>query len=364
MSNEIPQAVEEHFYRPFCSEDEITRIFNVRNADDYLLKARADYVADHVRHYRVMRRRMNVLGDKWSFSGHFRRDEFDRYLAQLSHADRNRCNPVASGYVFSTEANGEIAPTDFGDVITVSEALRYFLYYMSLAHLDHGIEVPQDVRMHAQMIALRVMLESEALDFDLDPRGTVPADLHARLVLDVTAQLEFVIGHEYAHFLLGHLDDARVSDRILARGGLDGEDPRTLRVYSHSEQRELDADIDAISRVQHSIEYQKTLVGGAILFFAFLDIYELVKNQIAPSHTVVRSHPDSLERLWNIFGRYSQSHDIDKSDVEGLLNALATYKAFLADDVAVNSDSYENYGSVYLADWRGPELIDRVDYYF
>ena len=69
MSNEIPQAVEEHFYRPFCSEDEIARIFNVRNADDYLLKARADYVADHVRHYRVMRRRMNVLGDKWSFSG-------------------------------------------------------------------------------------------------------------------------------------------------------------------------------------------------------------------------------------------------------------------------------------------------------
>jgi len=38
------------------------------------------------------------------------------------------------------------------------------------------------------------------------------------------------------------------------------------------------------------------------------------------------------------------------------------YKESLSEDVALNIESYESYGSMYLAQWRGKVLVDRVDY--
>ena len=364
MSSNIPQHLLEHFYRPFCSEDEIARIFDVQSADDYLLKTRADYVADHIRLYRIMRRRMTIVGDSWSFTEHFHRKEFDDYLGQLSDKDLQRCAGLSNGYVFSTDPNGVCADTPFGTVIMVSEALRYFLFYMSLAHFDHGIEVPVEVRMHAQMIAIRVMLESESLDFDLDPRGEFPDGLETTLSASVEASLEFVIGHEYSHHFLEHLDNSTLTNRALMYGELGGAAPPPHRIYSHKEQHEFDADIDAIARPECSTEYRLKLIYGAIVFFAFLDVYAAAKNQIAPVHASSKSHPDPIDRLWNVFRSFSETYEIDKSYVDGLLELLSVQKSYLSKNIAVNIDSYETYGSVYLADWRGPELVDRVDYYF
>jgi hypothetical protein len=43
---------EKHFFRPVCNEQEIERIFNVKNANDYLLKLRAETIVDHMRLFR------------------------------------------------------------------------------------------------------------------------------------------------------------------------------------------------------------------------------------------------------------------------------------------------------------------------
>ena len=45
---------------------------------------------------------------------------------------------------------------------------------------------------------------------------------------------------------------------------------------------------------------------------------------------------------------------------------VSYYEGIIIEDVQYNCEAYEFEGSVYLAapntEWRGPELIDRVDY--
>lgn len=43
------------WYHGICSEAEIDRILNVQNGEDYILKLRADTIADNIRLWRVYR---------------------------------------------------------------------------------------------------------------------------------------------------------------------------------------------------------------------------------------------------------------------------------------------------------------------
>ena len=46
------------------------------------------------------------------------------------------------------------------------------------------------------LIALRVMVQKEALDFEQDPRGIIPEGLDLDINDIVSKQLQFIIGHE------------------------------------------------------------------------------------------------------------------------------------------------------------------------
>ncbi|WP_392339600.1 hypothetical protein [Moritella marina] len=362
---EVPELnVLKMFYRPFCSEEEIERIFNLKSTEDYLLKARADYVTDHMRIYRVMRRRMNNAGESWSFSEHFEKKLFHKYLDNLNEVDKQTCKNISKGFVFSTDPNGVCANTEFGNVIMLSEALKYFLYFMNLAHLQFEDEVSTGVRIHAQMIALRVMLGSEALDFDLDPRGVIPDLVDEQINVLVEAQLEFVIGHEYAHHILGHLEGSNLIERQLYRTSSQSSEPDIHKIFSYMQQEEFDADTHAISKLDCDRPYKQRMLFGAVTFFSYMDLFQNVKDQISPSSSFVKTHPEPIDRLWNIYNHYGEQFDLDKDIVNSFVEGMKRQKEFLSKDIAVNIESYENYGSVYLAEWRGAELIDRVDYYF
>jgi hypothetical protein len=58
--------------------------------------------------------------------------------------------------------------------------------------------------------------------------------------------------------------------------------------------------------------------------------------------------------------------DFNTDQIEAALNRAKKYKEWLCEDIAVNIEIYEFYGSMYLDEpntkWRGKELIDRVDY--
>ena len=72
------------------------------------------------------------------------------------------------------------------------------------------------------------------------------------------------------------------------------------------------------------------------------------------------------ERLKNILENVEFPHNFDKSKITILKEKTKILKENLLEDMSINIELYEFYGSVYLdqpnTKWRGKELIDRVDY--
>ncbi|WP_240549150.1 hypothetical protein [Billgrantia antri] len=355
------EAIAKAFYMTLCSNEEIERIFNVSSASDYLLKVRADAATEHTRIYRVFRRRMLNAGDGWCFSDYFNTRPFENYIKCLVDEDFTEAKSLAAGFVFCDKPNGLIEKTRFGNVIAISESLRYFLYFMNLAILDHGdVDVHQDVRSAAMKIAIRTMLQREALDFDLDPRGEIPAEVHNSVQHHTDRQLEFVIGHEFSHHFLGHLNDSKLIDgAYLSAQELSG---KTHKFFSYSQKNELDADLDAIERPIYTPDMKADMVNSALFFFVYLHIYRGVKDQIMPSMGGPSTHPDPIDRFHHIYNHFKDSIELDENNLKDLLKLSDIYKESLTADVALNFESYETYGSIYLAQWHRKVLIDRVDF--
>ena len=189
---------------PICTLEEIRRIQTPSCAADYLLALRADAIADSPRLKRVFLARRKRQPRDWSLSSHFEATAFERYLSALSEEERAACQGIPAGMAFLREPNGVCIRSPRGDFMVVSESLQTYLYYMNV-FLHAQDDIPMGDCMAALMIALRTMFLTEAQDFDLDPRGPLPQEVDSRIAALVESQLQFVIGHEYAHLLLGHL---------------------------------------------------------------------------------------------------------------------------------------------------------------
>lgn len=344
-----------------CDADEIERIFNVSCAADYLLKLRANATVEHTRIHRVFLARMLSHQGEWSFSKYFDKSPFNNYIMQLIDDDYEIAENMSAGFIFCNSVNGRIVKTKFGNIITISESLRYFLYYMNLAFLDFGEnEVPIDVKAAAFKIAIRTMLQSEALDFDIDPRGDIPKSIDTACKYHTNKQLEFVIGHEYSHHFLGHLDNENLIEASMV-GVLDSQEFKH-KIYSYSQKEEFAADVDAIERPNYSQEQKEDVLNRALFFFVYLDLYQNIKQQISPSSGGVRTHPEPIDRFYNLRDNFKGTVNLDDENLMTLLAYRDEYRKKLKEDVALNIESYESYGSMYLAQWRGKVLIDRVDF--
>lgn len=359
--NNNPQA---SFYRTFCNEGEINRILAVNSAEAYLLKTRADAVVDNPRIHRVILQRKKKSKEMWNFTNHFSKDEFNYCLDLLSKDDRLELSNVPMGFTFTKEPNGACMSSDFGNIIVVSEALKYFFFYMNLCFIrfDAG-EVPTDVGIEALTIALRTMLLTESLDFDLDPRGEIPKEIELENNETVKKQIQFVISHEFAHHLLGHLDKRSIVERNVLSSTNSENAQGVYKFYTNTQKQEFEADIEAIARLQFHNQWElEEMVQNAIMFFIYIDVYERVRNQIFPPFGNSSTHPDPIDRIWNLYDAYSHRVNFNKSTVEKALNFADTIKQYLEEDVAVNIEKYETYGSLYLEQWRGKVLVDRIDY--
>jgi hypothetical protein len=356
------------FYFPICSNQEIDRILSVQNTDDYLLRLRANTVVDHMRLFRVMRNRCLKNEKDWNFTRSFKDEDFREYLALLPPEYKSKCEGIPAGYLFSNDPHGACRRTEYGDLIMVSNSIEYFLFYMNLSYVSFGIDVPASVRLAAQRIAIRTMLKSEALDFDMDPRGIIPTELEEMINFRVKSQLRFIIGHEYAHHIHGHLDGHNTIEVPLFFGFRGEEDYGLGRSYSNSEEQELFADVTSVDLPLEDEPDKANAAIDAITWFAYLDVWTQVSEQLLPtSPHRARTHPEPLERLWNLFDVFGPKLHLDKTSIDSFLAVTQQWKDFFQHDVAVNTDLYESYGSVYLAppntEWRGRALRDRVDYY-
>lgn len=368
MKNNNQLEIDKGFFELICNQDEVERIFNPQNSNDYLLKVRAETVIDNDSHLlRTIRNRKQQNPNNWNFTQHFSTKEFDNYIKKLLPKYIKHTS-ISKGMVFSNDPNAALMRSDYGDIIVVSESLRYFLYFMNLCYVDFDIEVPLHVRQAAQMIAIRTMLKTETMDFEQDPRGIIPENLNQQINLLVDEQLEFIIGHELGHHFCNHLDKSNLIERSLFRPLKNEAQSKVEKFYNRTQQQEFEADIMAIKALNLNKKLKSEFIYNSILFFIYLDVYQIVSEYIFPiKSSAYLTHPSPIDRLWNIFNDLIKYHDIDKEIIYKMIEFANMQKEFLLEHVGFNIEDFEMFGSFYLdkpnSTWRGRELIDRVDYF-
>ncbi len=361
--------IEEMLFHPVCNDAEIKRIFNIQTPEDYLLKLRAETIVDNMRLFRVYRNNALSMEGKWSMEESFDNSHYLGFINNLHSGQRNSCKNILAGNIFSTNPNGKIFKTRYGLMITLCDSLRFFFKFMNLALMDFGGRVPVYVKSNAMRIAIRVMLKTETLDFLMDPRGIVPADIAEAMHLTIPFQMQFIAGHEYAHYLLGHISEANIVEAPIMNAMFSNEkDYKPLTAYTYSQKQELEADMASIMLPEYNDEMKKNIVESALIWFGTLNLYEAVLDTIFPiSNYVYRTHPVAKDRFYNILSSVKMLNGFSNKKWNSFFDTIEFYKEKIIEDVSLNIDIYEKYGSVYLdkpnSEWRGPELIDRKDYY-
>ena len=259
-----------------------------------------------------------------------------------------------------TETNGICEKTEFGNIIYLSESLSYFLHFMNFAILDfQDFEIGTQEKSDAFFIAMRVMLGVESLDFDLDPRyDSLPNSVIEANNNLVNKQLMFIIGHEYAHHSLKHLDNSKMYSITSS----DNKE-KIQKIYNYSQKQEFEADWFAFKNSKLNKDEKSELLNGAFLFFVYLDIYQTITKFLFPANSTYSTHPEPLDRLWRLRTRIKNNVGYSKKELENFIDYAGDYKKFLIKEaLPYKSDLFEFYGSLYLTKYKTKRLIDRIDF--
>lgn len=361
------------WYSTICSKEEVDRIINMRNGKDYILRLRADAIIANMRLYRVALAHVHHVrenGGEWALESFFTAYGYVEFKNSLPKNLQEKIKEVSFGSVFTNEANGLIFETEYGICSVFSTALRYFVEFAELALIDYeDKDIPYSVRINAMRIAIRTMLGRETLDFALDPRGIIPNGLRKMIYAPYPFIQTFIAGHEYSHYINGDLKSGNTTLRCLYNAKFDDKnDYRKVYSYNTSQEQEFKADLGAMNYPQFSDEYYALYYYYTMLWFAMLAIYESVEDYIFPPMGY-QKHPGARARYQNILDNARRPVDFEDNRnyyVEELPQIVNHWIEEMKEDVACGYEQYEMYGSVYLAapntEWRGRELIDRVDY--
>lgn len=358
-----------HFYRSICNESEIDRIFDIKNGADYLLKIRADTIVDHMRLYRVYRNKALADEKNWSLEGSFDQSHYEFVLSKLDLDQREACKRITYGDIFSNDPNGLIFNSEFGVITTISDSLTFFLKFCHLALMDFESEVPMDVRFNSLRIAIRTMLKTESMDFLMDPRGIIPSDVAYAIHSPIKLQKQFIAGHEFAHFILGHLVEGKsISQPVFHAISPNDDDYKAEKVFNNSQKNEFEADVQSILLPDYSDLETSEILESALLWFGCLELHQAACDAMFPTSSWgYKSHPSARERYDNLLTKIPTPRSFDTSSWKDFHGLIDQFTKALQEDISINFDDYEKYGSTYLAApdtrWRGKELIDRVDYY-
>lgn len=356
------------FYYPLCTIDEILRIENPQTASDYLLKIRADSIADEPRLARIfLSRKEKYLGD-WSLSNYYMEREFSEYVNRLTPGHAEVCEGVPAGFALLREPNGACISTQAGKIIIVSESLRHFLFYMNVFLFSDNLGIAADDRNSALFIGIRTMLQTETPDFDLDSRGELPEDVEKICQTIVADQIKFVIGHEYAHLLLNHFDSSAITSaagEILLITPTSGSPV----YYTPRQQQEFDADAGSVLHADYTDKERADVLNAATIFFLHLDLFYVVSDYVNPSFGRIKTHPDPIERIWELRRSVSDGSPIffellySDSDIHDWIKYVQHVKAALVKDVLpYHIDQLEAYSSIYMPGFKREFKHDRFDF--
>ncbi len=260
----------ETFYLPFCNREEILKIRNQKTSIDYLLWLRAEAIADSPRAVRVFRKRAEGRKD-WSLTKYYNHTYpyAKAYMSLAGKMFKEKVEKIPSGMAFIDEVNAMCIKSKFGNVIVVNEALSYFLYYMNIVFFGPDLGIKSDDTSAALVIAVRIMLGSEALDFDLDPRGTPPVGIHEKINAYTNMQLMFTFGHEYSHHTLNHLLISSEKEIRLDNFAHTERRYRKVKIYNYNHRKEYEADLQAIKNIKNNNHARTLLADSAFLLFIY-----------------------------------------------------------------------------------------------
>jgi len=351
----------EQFFAAFCSKKEIIRLRELKSAHDYLLRFRANAIVDSPRLVRVMsaRREKFESGKRsWTLSDYYStlNSVPKKYIQRLNRKERKIVKSVPYGFAPLAEANALCLKSLVGEVIIVSEALRHFYYFMTIClHGErYGIELAD--RADAGLIGLRIMVGSEAQDFDIDPRGVLPPRTEAAIRQHVDSMIEFTFGHEYGHLLCNHLP----SDEQTAVSLHNAE----LRTYQHNQ--EYEADLHPLRMVSGDRSAQGIMARAAYNVFLYLHLIELLTCECSdiPSLSVSETHPAPLDRLRKLREMLGDRDQPTRHRIGFAIRAVRQMRDILLDRMRVShrDDVLTFYGSIYMHGLGGKERRDRIDY--
>jgi hypothetical protein len=277
---------------------------------------------------------------------------------------------VHFGTLFTDHANAYCIRTQFTPLIVFSEALYTYFYFTALSEARHwqefGIIVNEETEEHALLIAIRTMFLTESFDFEIDPRGKPPEPLHSFIEIIVRQEMQFVIAHEYAHYLLKHLDERKLKDEDFTLGITDQEKPATkhliLSFYSIDQQQEFEADRLAIDILTGPSQSK-----GQVLLFALSALMKIRLFETLANFRRKRTestHPASLDRCQELLklakGLWSEEEFKSFNNLEKLIKH---YEEILVDLFKKDQDVFTFYGSLYLRQWKkGKMKIDRLNF--
>jgi len=356
-------------YLPICSLSETERIISPSNTSDVLLKYRADSILSNIRITRTFERRaLTVEEDKWTLTDQFNDKIFSEFAESISPEFKRRVNEVVFGTLFADRPNAYCVKTQFGPLIIFSEALYNYLYFLTISTSRHWTAFKTDVQPRTEeyslLIAIRTMMLKESFDFEMDPRGEPPQYLNALIKRVVKYEMLFVIAHEFAHFLLGHLNDNNFRTENLFLELPSEENPKQLVVtfYNVSQKQEFEADRLAIDILKSSNDIGQVLL-YAVSALSKIKVFESFANVIR-KRTTESSHPSTLERREELLkiakGVWTKE---EHETYEGLNQLLSNYEKALNRLYKRQPSAFTDYGSMYLDQWRkGRPKVDRLDY--
>ena len=365
MDENIDNRWDSIWFSSFCTENEIDRIINPQKPIDFLLRERADIVADNIRYQRVYMNKAR-RNKRWTFESSFNVYHYNSVLNRLSKDDKFACKNFTYGDMFSNDVNGYAWNDEkWGRFVSLNESLQFYMKFCNLAILEFREHVPNYVRMNALRIAIRVMLKQEAMDFYMDPRGIVPYKIGKEIHRPIKYELQYIAGHEFAHHLCGHLDDKNLTKKMMLKIG---DKEYYKPIYNISQLQEMEADIASLVRPEYRDKEYIELLQGALIWFISLELAERAQNIINPALAFdIKTHPSSDERYNYILENVKIPDDFDLKYIEKIKENAKIMDECLEKDLSDNYDIYDFYGSCYLdkpnTEWRGKQLIDRVDYY-
>lgn len=347
------------WYTGFCSEGDLDKIFKPKSVNDELLAYQAESISLHPRIYRTFLSRKGRL-QNWSLETYYKKNNIHkRYFDSLSKGNQEKVKniPVNMAYFDSVNAYCIKKKSVF---IVLSEPLEQFLFFMNLFGYA---DIPFGDMQVAYSIAMRTMLGFESLDFDLDPRFDNLDTEYIEMAKEKTKfQMDFIIGHEYSHYLLGHLTKKNSMMMKLSASVHDDHTDKKSPTFSYLKKDEFNADWYSIKNINCNNVYKNELTDAAFELFIYFAAFEKIKSFFAYRSSY--SHPSPIERLRSLRKKINKKFGMSEDEINlNLNNVLEFTDDFIENYLVFNVDHFETKGSFYLPSYTTlPLRRDRIDF--